>query len=349
MNCKSGYKFSAGSQKYSGAVIDAAIAAYGGKEVSDLKKLDKWVKETLGYKPEIDPGNGGEVEDEEDEDELEDDAESEETPVFYMDAEVSPSPEHHEAVDIDIDDNETVSDDRCDYIPEGPSITRSPVPAMPGGYGLATWPPPPPPLGYAGPWEEFPKECAHHVEFKRLGWMVEDHTAEDSYEIHRQAYHDHQKSLVPPQASPAIPQQHIPSLIPPSWTAQQHAPAPSYDDYSTLWESCSETLPASPYAAHYATLSPQGYFAPPPSHAYPQPYYMPEVQNPIDYSDFAYPVYAPGPVAGSSARQYQYPPAVLSGWSSQYTSPTSTRQPSPARSNDEKAAAEALLGLGSSK
>ena len=73
------------------------------------------------------------------------------------------------------------------------------------------------------------------------------------------------------------------------------------------------------------------------------------VQSPIDYSDFAYPRYAPGLAAGPSTNQYQYHPIVQSEWSSQHTSSVPTRQPSPTRSDDEKTAAEALLGLGSSK
>ncbi|EKM53208.1 uncharacterized protein PHACADRAFT_259399 [Phanerochaete carnosa HHB-10118-sp] len=318
MNYRTGYPFRSHPVRYPKAVVDAKIAEYGGKCGWSTDRCDEWTEKEIGNLPMLYTRDGGEVEADE----------SEETPVFYMNAEAS-------------------TDSDGEIIDAGANPTRPALPTSPQDHAFASCPPSPPPAGCTGPWEEFPKECAHHDEFHRI-WVLEGQMPENSYEPHCQTYSLHQKqnSIATPEGSNVAEQQPLavaPAFAPVSWGMQQ----PS-DASSTLTEFAWALEYFHQPATPHGTL--QGCLVPPSTPSHIQSYYGLEAQSPSGdlshYYSSAHPTYAPCPPVYS---QYQSPPVVSSGWSSQHTSSAPTRQPSPVRSDDEQVAVEALLGLGSSK
>ncbi|GJE92378.1 hypothetical protein PsYK624_085320 [Phanerochaete sordida] len=336
LNCKEGHAFRDQPVRHPKADIDKLIEGYGGRGGWSLEQHDVWIQKEIGYSGRVFDREGRadvlapvdekvnrDEEEEEEVDELLDDS-----PTFYMDG-----------CDDELDTDETIEDEAFPIFPREQA------------YEYTSWPPPPPPAGYTGSWDDFPKACVHHKLFHQH-WLVEGHTPEASYEIRKTAYNLLRAQLAASETPDALLED-VPSLLGPasvptmstmSWDVQSQ-PAPAQEPYNEFaWAMYPSQSAAPSYVA-------QGYHAPP-STPYFQPYFSGEVPLPTSASFYgaSYSGYASGtvagPTAGPSYPQYQYPATTASSqWPSAYSSVEPSRQASPAHSDDERAAAEALLGL----
>lgn len=333
LNCREGFEPRAQPIHYPKDQIDKLVDAYGGRGGWTTAQFDDWVRRETGFCGQVYKRDGSDDVFQTEGEGLGDDEvdELDESQTFYMPADAEDSDD--ETIDEDFHPQKEVLDD--DLIPRIETLDDELIPEYEKDrdFTYGTWPPAPPPAGYTGSWDMYPKTCVYHPEFRRL-WLIEGHSPEESYEIRREAYH----LLHDPLVGPASQTLDAAAFDLPSWDVQ-----PQLADASATYNEFAWALLPQPPSP---TFAPEGYHAPP-STPYSEAYYRAEVPDPaavFAYCQATYPAPA-GDVSAFEQLQYHQPPSPQLQWQSAQSTAVPTRQTTPAPTADEQIAAEALLGL----